>query len=43
MRLITLNYAIIVIALQRANYAFKAGAYPYIGGRPYIGAYVEAL
>ena len=48
-RLITLNCAIVVVALQRVNYASKAGAYPcagghpYVGDYPYIGAYAEVL
>ena len=31
MRLIALNCVTIATALQRANYAFEAGAYPYAG------------
>ena len=45
----TLNYATIIIALQRANYASKAGTHPceggppYTGGHPYTGAYAKVL
>ena len=31
MRLIALNYAIVIATLQRANCASKAGTYPYAG------------
>ena len=31
MHLIVLNYAIVIVVLQRTNYASKAGAYPYTG------------
>ena len=31
MRSIVLNCTIVVVVLQHANYAFKAGAYPYAG------------
>ena len=37
MRSITLNCAVVVVALQRANCAFEAGAYPY------AGAYAKVL
>ena len=41
MRSNALNCTAVVVALQYANYASKAGAYPYTGSYPCAGAYAD--